>query len=283
MKSVFSNKKFLVFLSIVYVLPAVSYANEYVLLAPLPFVEEGVYLGGYLDGIFRLGIGIAVTLAVLMLVIQGLRYMTSSAIGSKEDSKKWIGEVFGGLFLALASFLILETINPALVRFDLVNTIEETVVEAERLAEELDRGISSTIPDIYGDGNSAAEQAYRQQLAQINVFVNNNECPPGSNGQGCTNVADLPGRAKSGISNLASRINGALVITGGTEPGHMTHGPGKPMVDFRLTENLNAYIRTNGTFVRETSIGNLYRINNDYFLREATHWHVCFGTPCRVR
>ena len=75
-------------------------------------------LGVYLGGIFKLAIGIATVLAVLMIIIGGFQYITSEAISSKGDAKKRINDALLGLVLVLASWLILNTINTDLVNFN---------------------------------------------------------------------------------------------------------------------------------------------------------------------
>jgi len=72
--------------------------------------------GSYFKNLYEIGVGLAGVLAVLFIVIGGLEYIASAANPSaKESAKKRIWAAIGGLLLALASYLILQTINPALV------------------------------------------------------------------------------------------------------------------------------------------------------------------------
>ncbi len=75
--------------------------------------------GNYFERIYQLGIAIAGVLAVLFIVIGGFRYMLSESFFDKSSAKNQITAAIGGLILALASWMILNTINPDLVRFDL--------------------------------------------------------------------------------------------------------------------------------------------------------------------
>lgn len=75
---------------------------------PCPF-------GNYLNIIIKLVLGIAGVLAMVMIVMGGIQYMTSDLISSKEAGKETIQHAILGLLLALGAFLILNTINPKLL------------------------------------------------------------------------------------------------------------------------------------------------------------------------
>jgi len=99
--------------------------GEYCLLAPLPLIgdETGKVdvkqgFGSYVNGIIRLFMGLIGIFAVLMIVVGGIQYMTTSLLGEKEAAKSRITNAIGGLILALASYIILNTINPNLVNFN---------------------------------------------------------------------------------------------------------------------------------------------------------------------
>src|SRR3989344_4112489 len=75
---------------------------------PCPF-------GNYLNIIIKLIIGIAAVLAMVMIVMGGIEYMTSDFISSKEAGKDTIRNAILGLLIALGAYLILNTINPQLL------------------------------------------------------------------------------------------------------------------------------------------------------------------------
>jgi hypothetical protein len=105
-----------------------------VLLESLPNIgESGAQapnLGDYLDGLFKLALGVATGLAVVMIVIGGVEYMGSESVFKKDAGREKIQDALWGLLLALGAFLLLQTINPALVRFDIVNTLQRVVDKA---------------------------------------------------------------------------------------------------------------------------------------------------------
>ena len=70
----------------------------------------------YLNLIIKTIIGLAAIMAVVMITIGGVEYMTSELISSKESGKdKITGAVFG-LVLALGAYALLNTINPDLLK-----------------------------------------------------------------------------------------------------------------------------------------------------------------------
>ena len=76
--------------------------------------------GKFIQWIYRYGIMIAGILAMIMLVVAGLQWVTSA--GSPEritSAKKRIGNALMGLFVALISYFLLSTINPYLVNLRL--------------------------------------------------------------------------------------------------------------------------------------------------------------------
>jgi lipoprotein-anchoring transpeptidase ErfK/SrfK len=81
---------------------------------PCPF-------GYYLNIMIKLFLGICGVLAVIMIVMGGIQYMTSELVSSKEEGKKSITNAIFGLLLALGAYLILNTINPNLLNICLNN------------------------------------------------------------------------------------------------------------------------------------------------------------------
>ncbi len=82
----------------------------------------------YIRAIYKYSIGIVGILAAVVLMIGGVMWIvaggSATAIG---EAKTWIGASLTGLLLALLSYLILATINPALVDFKTtsINRVEQ--------------------------------------------------------------------------------------------------------------------------------------------------------------
>jgi hypothetical protein len=82
----------------------------------------GGRLVGFVNLAFKILITVSAMLAVIFIAIAGLKYMTSSIGGNIEKAKSDIWSVLVGLFIILASVLILKTINPCLVEFNILTT-----------------------------------------------------------------------------------------------------------------------------------------------------------------
>lgn len=96
-----------------------SGTDGYCLLAPLPglTVINDTELNDYFGIIYRLLIGLAGVLAVVMIFFGGVQYMTTDALGEKEEGRKRIWNAVVGLVIALGSYAILNTVNPKLLDF----------------------------------------------------------------------------------------------------------------------------------------------------------------------
>ncbi|HAE36441.1 MAG: hypothetical protein UR85_C0002G0063 [Candidatus Nomurabacteria bacterium GW2011_GWF2_35_66] len=90
--------------------------NDYNLLAPIgKFVKAPNDIGDYFNLIFKLAIGLCGVLAVVMIVISGIQYMGDESIFGKTEAKSKILASILGLFIALGSYALLNTIDPDLL------------------------------------------------------------------------------------------------------------------------------------------------------------------------
>lgn len=169
--------------------PTAPIDKKYNLLAPLPCEDGpgcvdgklktfdprgdgGGALGGYLNLMIKLFIGICGVLAVIMIVIGGLEYMTSELISSKEHGKERITHAILGLLLALGAYTLLYTINPDLLNSDLESLEDVTVVVIDTGGESSDtfKAISKTslqsfgITKCTGSGGKSAVPTIGQQF-----------------------------------------------------------------------------------------------------------------------
>ncbi|MCK5060195.1 MAG: hypothetical protein KAR00_03595 [Candidatus Pacebacteria bacterium] len=107
------------FFIFLYALP-VTAQESYRLLQPLTGPSMSVFqvndLGVYLNVIFSVILGIIGILAVIKIILGGLQYMSTDAISGKEDGKHMIQSAVGGLLLAIIAWIILNTINPDLLK-----------------------------------------------------------------------------------------------------------------------------------------------------------------------
>lgn len=344
--------------------------RSYQLLAPLPGlteVEGSTGLSQYLNAMFRMGIGIAGLLAVVMIVICGIKFMTSEAVSSKSDAKSCIQNAVFGLLLALSSYLILRTINPQLLNSDITIVAQTstqgasqqqsgsgTVQQAEpteagwwfqytdqdgnrrfagpqptveACAKQVDQFQKSGATINPRNGNNCFEIQRRQSQDQQQTDANeasarrrlcNNDLCVNSGSQtfnpavnkggcatdgatNCTRLAFLPSTSIDFIRSLVGSCgNCQIVVTGGTENGHATHGKNQNVFDLRYLYNdgLDRLIRANGEDGHGNRVPNgistcgsgggfcsnrRWKYGDFWFIDEISaaqkggirHWHVC--------
>ena len=114
--------------------------TKYEPLAPLPNPDKTGELltsintadtcafGKYLNIVIKLFFGICAVLAMIMIVIGGVQYMTTELISSKESAKHSITGAIFGFLLALSAYLLLNTINPKLLDACLSELPQATVI-----------------------------------------------------------------------------------------------------------------------------------------------------------
>lgn len=106
--------------------------DEYTLLAPIgsiAAIDKTTTLGDYLNLMIKIFLGICGALAVIMIVIYGIQWMGTDSVFTKTESKQKIGGALAGLILALASWMLLNTINPDLLGGEL--SIGQASIEVE--------------------------------------------------------------------------------------------------------------------------------------------------------
>ena len=123
-------------------------------------------IGAYFSQMYQVGVGVATALAVLMVIWGGVEYITTDAIGGKEEGKQKVQNAILGLILALGSYLILQTINPALLNTNLnIQTI--TTAGDREQASALTNALSLQAAE-----QKAAQQASIYAQQSMTDFVN---------------------------------------------------------------------------------------------------------------
>ncbi|NCN12029.1 hypothetical protein GW937_01775 [Candidatus Kaiserbacteria bacterium] len=113
--------KFLFILTITAInIPSLVYAEKtYKPLVGIPGVNPASDFDGYINSLYVLSISIAALLAVIKIVIAGVKWMLTDVVTSKSDAKKDIQGALIGLLIVLSAVLILTIINPNLVNVNL--------------------------------------------------------------------------------------------------------------------------------------------------------------------
>lgn len=277
--------------------------NDYTVLAPLPgtTIKDNCAAGDkdcktnlekYLPGLFKLAVGLTAAFAVFMIVIGGFQYMSTDALQGKEEGKTRIWNSIKGLVLVIGAWLILYTVNPALLALRLnIDTVEIKGPPSSANGGVLG-GVSTTGRAMTSE-EIASSNAVRTALESVGIYTYTGPCTKGQT-TGCVNLNGLNDRTISGLSALKNMVAAAgagnsLTITGGTEGGHSSTGghPTGESIDFGRTNNSNYqsfsnWIISNGGNPKPTDKGDLYTIQINgrpvTFLNESDppHWHVTF-------
>lgn len=117
------KKLFLVAISLAPLTALAQAAAEptYTLISPFGNLLSGsVNLTRYLEGIIVVIISIAGVLAVVMIVVCGIKMMLSGSASGKSEAKECIWNAIFGLLIAIAAWALLFTINPDLLKNNLL-------------------------------------------------------------------------------------------------------------------------------------------------------------------
>jgi hypothetical protein len=95
---------------------AVFAQKKYMPLVEIPGITDGggASFSEYINFLYILSITIAALLAMIKIVIAGVKYMLTDIVTSKEEAKKDIRKALLGLLLIMGAVLILNVINPQL-------------------------------------------------------------------------------------------------------------------------------------------------------------------------
>ena len=109
-----------------------KFENEYKLLAPIGGFDKinTNDIGEYFNKIFLIAIGLAGALAVIMIIIAGVQWMGTDSVFGKTEAKKQITNAVLGLLIALGSYALLNTIDPALLGTKGLN-VDQVEIELE--------------------------------------------------------------------------------------------------------------------------------------------------------
>jgi Type IV secretion system pilin len=103
--------------------PWVSLAQEltYTPLVGIPGVATGAAFtfDTFINSIYALSITIAALLAVIKIIIAGVKWMLTDVVTSKEEAKKDIKGALFGLLIVLSAVLIISVINKDILEVDL--------------------------------------------------------------------------------------------------------------------------------------------------------------------
>lgn len=257
----------------------------YQLLAPLPDPNnptvplssfdptKDTSLGEYLNLIIKLIIGISAALAVVMIVIGGIEYMTSELISSKEAGKERIREALLGLLIALGAYALLNTINPDLLKSSVTINQATIIVDLQADVPQTYDPITRKYKNGATFGNPWDNTVGTIAILPPYITVANSQCAT----IGQTNCTSTRGLNTSTLRTIQWGCRCDLVVTGGTESwlhggttGSTSHQLGSGTVDLRRNSALDTYLSGGKPLVRMQR----YPAPGGPYLYEGNHWHI---------
>lgn len=172
-------------------------SSNYELISDLPLLTElgedldnipdGSGIGGVLNALFTVAIGVAGILAVVMMIYHAWEYLTTESITTKVLLKDKLLKIVLGILLLFGSTIILRTINP-----DLLN-LEPQIIQLSEVGD---------------DGQTSVPISYSEN------YQENNACPGPTEAQPNETCITYPpsikmkgGIGKFGERNFVQKIN----------------------------------------------------------------------------
>ena len=260
--------------------------SQYKLLAPIPgFLEETPKNPGeYINGMYKILLGFAGALAVMMIMYAGFMYMTTEAVSGKTKAKERITGAVLGLILALSSYLILKTINPDFVKFNLDIGVVDFKIDEEIHGDTGHKAVNGLFCNgRYKDGEAwKSDTTERTELLQNKIFINKENCTK----VGEKNCTSLYGVKTAPVINLQKEClvfskDCAIVISGGSEcwlhSQKTNHLPNKDIVDISFkSASFDKFVNQNFEKVGMSSLGPILqkKKGSTKLLKENNHYHV---------
>ncbi|HRH55379.1 MAG TPA: pilin [Candidatus Paceibacterota bacterium] len=136
--------KYFFFILGLLILPVLALAQTttgstgFVPLTNVPFIQaagNSVDLPQFLNGLYRICIGIAAVVAVLQIMRAGILYMGGDSVTEKKEAKNLIALSIGGLILVLSPVVVFSIINPEILSLEIKNLGDLAAQQRQRNLE----------------------------------------------------------------------------------------------------------------------------------------------------
>ncbi|MFZ1735784.1 MAG: pilin [Candidatus Moraniibacteriota bacterium] len=196
----------------------------------------------YFGNLYKLALWIVGISALFMLVVGGFLYLSSAGNTSLlGTAKKYIYSALIGLVIALISWLLLDTINGDLTNLKL-SGLNGAIGTAGA------PGTTGSPSAGTGPGGSTTTGTYTHAeavaaLSAAGIGVKSSTGCLGKDAAGCTTLEQIPKSAIDNLIAIKKDCGCSFDVTGGTETaGHVSHGPGKPIVDVTQDTTLGNFL-----------------------------------------
>ena len=248
-------------------------------------------ISGVFSGLWIFGIVMCAVAAMVMYAYAGIRYETVDSGNKEAEIKSDLKRATIGIIGVFGLWLLLNTINPELLRGEIrlpIQTPSVSTVNTNSPVNPTTPLVNRTITGARSDEN------IRTRLTGAKIRTNKGACTEEQRAQAsgipsCTDIQGLPDEIINVVLGLRNNCPScSIVISGGTEPGHRTHGKCNyttgvcaPAVDVQLEEGSDLWkLITNPTNTKLGAFGvctQRYVYLSATFCDEPTgprHWHV---------
>ncbi len=178
--------------------------GEYSPLAGIPGLNANGSFDDYINSLYALSIAIAGLLAVVKIIIAGVKWMTSDIVTNRIKAKKDIQGAVFGLLVVLAAVIILNTVNTDLTKTDLDYKSDENRVGVG-VEETKDDNISVTGTEITVGSSKVIAIKIDSSVKEKRNFEN--KC-----------LSDLGGVIRTGIVSGSNIEIGPRCVIGRAQP-----------------------------------------------------------------
>lgn len=239
--------------------PSVSQLPGNLLASTNGKVTIGNNIGDVTSFVFVTLVVASLVAAVFMVMRGSFTRMTTDSIYKHTEGNEMIGRAVFGLLAVLTMYLTILTINPDMLRKGLSlenykttgSAIDKAVIQATTPSTPIIQDTLNTPGTVVGDTTNrlTLKNAGFCSNHPVNgncMGVDCNSTQWGESNPACTSFEELPQSTvdmllslKSDCGESSGGSNCPITITGGTEPGHSTHGKGRSPVDLRCFSAIN--------------------------------------------
>jgi Type IV secretion system pilin len=244
------------FVFVLLLLPVVTLAqqNAFTPLVGVPGLSgSGTNFNTYINALYALSISVAGLMAVIKIIIAGVKYMLTDIVTSKEEAKKDMQGALIGLLVVVSAVVILNQINPQLTQSSLFLSPASRAPAAGTAPSTTQAPLP---PGTVTNGTAAVTNNTQacNSVTDPSTGANSYNCTPQQTA--CTNAG---GRPFTGTNSIGLEVAGSINCLYGTElvTACSTTGDGSAgnPVQFECTAQLADCRRVSGRDGRLNSSG----------------------------
>lgn len=235
------------------------------------------------NNLIGFGVAFSVIVATIMFAYAGVLYVTAAANPEQvKKAHKVFISVFVGLVIILIAWLIVDIVLSVLTGNGL-----KIWAQIPCVADPVSSGFPTSIVGGVAGGAPLAgtftDAEARAELSAAGIGVVSSGNCDNPLQSSCTSLEGIPASSVQRLIDIKNQCGGCNVtVTGGTETGHFSHGPGKPIVDLRFDQATADFVTANHSVlgvsqVCTTAADAKYSYNCGNYMEGAEQLHIEFS------